>query len=89
MSDSFATSWTVAHQACLSIRYPSRLGRYGYERAVQEILELMELCLECFNITLLAVISSTGLQDVTIGAIRLGVCDLSLYSFLQLHMNLQ
>lgn len=55
----------------------------------KEILELMELCLECFNITLLAVISSTGLQDVTIRAIRLGVRDLSLYSFLQLHMNLQ
>ena len=34
-------------------------------------------------------ITSTGLQDVTIGVIRLGVRDISLCSFLQLHVNLQ
>ena len=43
--DSFATSWTVAHQACLSIGYPGRVGRYGYKRSVQEILELTDCVL--------------------------------------------
>ena len=45
VSDSFATSWTVAHQACLSIGYPGRVGRYGYKRSVQEILELTDCVL--------------------------------------------